>query len=213
MAIRYSVSRRRLLLASIFGLAAMRPAFARFNHPVHTHSSKIEARLKVWREHVIAQHDYLLQSREEHIARWREWSAKIPNAPESELLQGVNRLINEQMHYDSDYAVHGTSDYWATLDDAIIHGGDCEDFALAKATTLAFHGWPETHNHLVIGMLHRGSRSIPHAVLVAEKSDGSFWVLDNLVKDVISAERMDMTPLYGVDLEGVWIFPRPTRRG
>ena len=82
----------------------------------------------------------------------------------------------------------------------------------AKATTLAFHGWPETHNHLVIGLLHRGAKSVPHAILVVERSDGSFWALDNLTNSVIAAEKMAMQPLYGVDNEGVWLFTRPTRR-
>lgn len=208
---RVRFGRRMFLLAGAMGLVAT-PVYGRFDHPVHSHSAKIEGRLKVWRDHVAAEHDYLLKSREPHIARWREWSDRIPANPEDRLLEGVNRLINEEIAYKSDYAVHGTSDFWATLSDAIIHGGDCEDYALAKATTLAFHGWPETHNHLVVGLLQRGAKSEPHAVLVAERSDGSFWVLDNLSNEVVPAERMTMQPLYGVDSEGVWLFTRPTRR-
>lgn len=200
-------TRRQLLLAGALGFVAT-PAIGNFEHPVHTHAAKIEGRLKVWRDHVEAQHDYLLKSRESHIARWREWSGKIPNKPEASLLEGVNKLINEEVRYKTDYAVHGTSDFWATISDTLIHGGDCEDYALAKATTLAFHGWPENRNHLVIGLLHRGAKSEAHAILVAEKSDGTFWAMDNLSPDVIPAEDMNMQPLYGVDSEGVWLFSR-----
>ena len=158
------------------------------------------------------QHDVLLTSGEPHITAWRAASSALPNTPEESLLAGVNRLINSEIAYKSDYAVHKTSDFWATLDDALIHGGDCEDYALAKATTLAFHGWPETHKHLVIGMLRRGPKPEAHAVLVVERSDGSFWALDNLTDRVVPAERMSMQPLYGVDAEGVWLFTRPTPR-
>ncbi|MDA0787249.1 MAG: transglutaminase-like cysteine peptidase [Proteobacteria bacterium] len=200
-------TRRQFLLAGALGFAAT-PVLADFGHPVHAHAAKIEARLKVWRDHVEAQHDYLLKSRESHIVRWREWSGKIPSKPEADLVAGVNKLINEVVQYKSDYAVHGTSDFWATISDTLIHGGDCEDYALAKATTLAFHGWPENRNHLVVGMLHHGGKSVAHAVLVAERSDGSFWVLDNLAHGVIPAAQMHMTPLYGVDSEGVWLFAR-----
>jgi predicted transglutaminase-like cysteine proteinase len=207
---RFGIVRRSFLLASVWGFVAT-PVFANFGHPVHTHSAKIEARLKVWRDHVAKEHDYLIQSREPHIVRWREWTERIPSNSEEALLAGVNRQINEEIVYKSDYAVHGTSDFWATLSDTLIHGGDCEDYALAKSTTLAFRGWPETHNHLVIGMLHRGGKSEPHAVLVVERSDGRFWVLDNLSNTVVPAERMAMQPLYGVDNEGVWLFTRPTR--
>lgn len=200
-------TRRQFLLAGALGFVAT-PALGNFEHPVHAHAAKIEGRLKVWRDHVEAQHDYLLKSRETHIARWREWSAKIPNQPESALLAGVNKLINEEVRYRSDYAVHGTSDFWATISDTLILGGDCEDYALAKATTLAFHGWPDNRSHLVIGLLKRGGKSEAHAILVAEQSDGSFWAMDNLSPDVIPAEDMDMQPLYGVDSEGVWLFAR-----
>lgn len=201
------VSRRRFLLAGAFGLVAA-PVWANFGHPVHTHSAKIEARQKVWRDHVKAEHNDLLKSNEPHIVRWREMTASIPFDPEAQLLDGVNRQVNAEIVYKSDYAVHGTCDFWATLSDAITHGGDCEDYALAKSTTLAFHGWPETHNHLVVGMLYRGSRSDPHAVLVVERSKGGFWVLDNLTDTIVPVEKMSMQPLYGVDSEGVWLFRR-----
>ena len=200
-------TRRQILLAGALGFIAT-PALGKFEHPVHSHAAKIEARLTVWRDHVAAQHDYLLTSRESHIARWREWSGKIPNKPEADLLAGVNKLINEEVRYKTDYAVHQTSDFWATISDTLIHGGDCEDYALAKATTLAFHGWPEKRSHLVIGMLQRDGKPRAHAILVAERSDGSFWVLDNLSDNVIPAEEMDLQPLYGVDSEGVWLFER-----
>lgn len=200
-------TRRQFLLAGALKFVAT-PALGEFKHPVHSHSDKIEARLKVWHDHVEAQHDYLLKSREAHIRRWREWSGKIPNMPESSFLEGVNKLINEEVRYRSDSAVHQTSDFWATISDALIHGGDCEDYALAKATTLAWHGWPEKRSHLVVRMLRRAAKPEAHAVLVAERSDGTFWVLDDLSQDVIPAEKMDMQPFYGVEGEGVWLFSR-----
>jgi hypothetical protein len=120
-------TRRQILLAGALGFIAT-PALGKFEHPVHSHAAKIEARLTVWRDHVAAQHDYLLAPRESHITRWREWSGKIPNKPEADLL--------------------------------------------------------------------------------AKRSDGSFWALDNLSDNVIPAEEMDLQPLYGVDSEGVWLFER-----
>ncbi|MBO6783824.1 MAG: transglutaminase-like cysteine peptidase [Alphaproteobacteria bacterium] len=209
------LSRRSFLIAGIGGALAVPPATANanFKHPVHRHVAKIEARLQVWRDHVATQHDVLLNSAEHHIAAWRAANSALPNTPQASLLEGVNRLINSRIVYKSDYAVHKTSDFWATLDDALIHGGDCEDYALAKATSLAFHGWPETHLHLVIGILHRGPKSEAHAVLVVERDDGTFWSLDNLSDRIVLAEQMSMQPLYGVDAEGVWLFTRPTRSG
>jgi hypothetical protein len=78
---RFGIVRRSFLLASVWGFVAT-PVFANFGHPVHTHSAKIEARLKVWRDHVAKEHDYLIQSREPHIVRWPEWTEHIPSNSE-----------------------------------------------------------------------------------------------------------------------------------
>ena len=204
------LTRRKLLLTAgagtAFGLSW--PAMANFELPPHRHIARIEARLQIWREHAMTQRDVLLNSAEPHIAKWRALSAAIPNAPDKQLLEGVNSLINSEITYRSDYEVHQTSDFWATLDDALVYGGDCEDYALAKATTLGFHGWTEERMHLVVGILWRGGNKIPHAILVVEDKRGNFWALDNLLSSVRLAEEMPMRPIYGVDTKGTWLFTR-----
>ena len=203
-----SLTRRSLLLASALGFLAV-PAHAQFIPPKHRHIPRIEARLKQWRSHVQAQHDLLLSSKDFRVAAWRDANAALVDTPDSALLEGANRLINRKIIFRTDYNVWKTRDHWATLVDALQRGGDCEDYALAKATTLTFHGLPETHYHLVIGNIHRGAVPEAHAILVVERDDGTFWALDNLTERVLPAEHMDMTPLYGVDSQGVWLFTRP----
>lgn len=206
-----NLNRRQVLLAAAFGCVAT-PVRAEFIPPRHRNIPRIEKRLEVWREHVRAQHDRLVHSRNPKIVAWRRANEAIPSEPEAVLVDRVNKLINRDIVYREDYDVWKTSDHWATILDALLRGGDCEDYALAKATSLRFHGWPESHYHLVIGNLQGGIEPIAHAVLVVERDDGTYWALDNLNDRVVPAEDMNMTPIYGVSVKGVWLFTRPMDR-
>ena len=206
-----TITRRQMLLASALGLVAT-SVRAEFIPPKHRNMPRIEARLTKWRDHVRAQRDLLLHSDNPRIAAWRRANEALVSTPQSTLLQSTNVLINRDIPYKSDYDVWKTSDHWAPIGDALRHGGDCEDYALAKATTLSFHSWPETRYHLVIGNIHRGGKSEAHAILVVERDDGTYWALDNLHEQVVPAEDMHMTPLYGVDSQGVLLFTRPLKR-
>lgn len=85
--------------------------------------------------------------------------------------QAVQAAINA-MPYRSDAARYGLSEFWAELD---AHGGDCEDFALAKRAALLAQGADPASLHLALCWTETSEF---HAVLVVDTEQGSY-ALDN----------------------------------
>jgi predicted transglutaminase-like cysteine proteinase len=110
---------------------------------------------------------------------WRKAAKDIRELPLAVLLSTVNRYVNAAP-YRSDLQVWGKEDYWATPDELFSHGGDCEDFAIAKFFALRAAGLSSSLMRIVI---LRATASLPaHAVLVVDADTGPS-VLDNLKTD------------------------------
>ncbi|MHA1546649.1 MAG: transglutaminase-like cysteine peptidase [Alphaproteobacteria bacterium] len=102
-------------------------------------------------------------------ARWRQ-------------LQTVNRHFNRTIAPASDKNLHATIDVWSVGGQF----GDCEDYAIAKRSTLIASGWPASA--VVLAMV-RNQPGAGHLVAVVRTNRGDF-VLDNLT---LRIRRWDRT--------------------
>jgi predicted transglutaminase-like cysteine proteinase len=127
-------------------------------------------------------------------------------------LQTVNSYVNAVPWYDD--AKHwGQVDYWATPAETIAsHGGDCEDFAIAKYFLLKELGFPI--ERLRITYVRATKINQPHMVLAYYAAPGDEpLILDNLDGRVRPAsERADLVPVYSFNDEDVVII-QGNRRG
>ena len=127
-------------------------------------------------------------------------------------LHAVNRFFNQRIRFDTDLAVWGEEDYWASPLEALQQGrGDCEDFAIAKYASLLAAGVAPAHLRLVyvrarLDAPGRPATSQPHMVLAYQPRPGDDpLILDNLKPDVLTAtQRPDLSPVFSFGTEGLW---------
>ncbi len=89
-----------------------------------------------------------------------------------DLLQAVNRNVNNAIWPEMDSQHYGTAEFWTIPTDGY---GDCEDYALTKRKALAAAGLPERALRLAVV---RTMRNNLHAVLTVSTDKGDY-VLDN----------------------------------
>lgn len=122
---------------------------------------------------------------------------------ESELarLEAVNSFYNK-VRYVEDQQNYGVSDYWATPDEFVRRGGDCEDYVIAKYVALKAMGFSESQLRLAV--VQDTWKGIPHAVLVVYTSSGVKF-LDNQYKSVKDADGFTRyRPIYSINAGGWW---------
>lgn len=123
------------------------------------------------------------------------------------MAQEVNTMMNRKK-YILDSKNWGKSDYWATPVEFLKHGGDCEDYAIAKYVALRALGVSEERLRVVI--VQDLSKNIPHAILVVYTQDGPV-VLDNQNKDVLNADslRGRYKPIFSINRTAWWLHTTP----
>ncbi len=97
-------------------------------------------------------------------------------------------------------------DYWATpIELLATHGGDCEDFAIAKYITLRALNIPD--QKLRITYVKALDLNQAHMVLTFYDTPGSIpQVLDNLITEIKPANlRQDLEPVYSFNGSGLWL--------
>jgi predicted transglutaminase-like cysteine proteinase len=113
-----------------------------------------------------------------------------------QLLNAVNRKVNEQVRYETDEERFGQPDVWALASTV----GDCEDYALTKRQLLWAAGWRT--GDLSMALVESPSTG-PHAVLVANTTQGAY-VLDNASPWVMPWKETDYTWISAQDADGTW---------
>lgn len=108
-----------------------------------------------------------------------------------DLLKAVNKQWNK-IPYRSDMEVWKKPDKWARPEDFAVHGGDCEDFALAKRATLQDLGWPDD-KLWIVGFRACPAKKLEAHVMLAAELDGKLYALD-LGRDVCPAEDVRPDP-------------------
>lgn len=116
-------------------------------------------------------------------------------------LEAVNSFYNK-VRYVEDKQNYGVSDYWATPEEFMSRGGDCEDYVIAKYVALKALGFSE--NQMRLAVVQDTWKGIPHAVLIVYTSDG-VKVLDNQYKSVKDADGFTRyRPIYSINAGGWW---------
>jgi predicted transglutaminase-like cysteine proteinase len=114
-----------------------------------------------------------------------------------DLIDRVNRAVNNLIAYKTDRDGYGTVDHWAGASTTLRRGyADCEDFALLKMALLAENGLVASDMTMVV--LRDRRRDVYHSVL-AVAHGGETLVLDNLERDVHADTALaHYMPLYSV---------------
>lgn len=145
------------------------------------------------------------------ISQWQAHLRYLQGSEESAKLQAINAHFNERVAFDSDLAIWGQTEYWATPRETLLRGrGDCEDFAIAKYLSLRKLGVANERLRLIYVKARLGAPgsglSQAHMVLGYYPSPSSEpLVLDNLVSDIRPAsQRDDLTPVFSFNSQGLW---------
>ena len=133
-------------------------------------------------------------------------------------LLAVNEFFNLRIEFKTDLEVWGVDDYWATPLQTLGAGrGDCEDFAIAKYTTLLAMGVPRNRLRLVYvrARLADVAEPVAHMVLAYYAAPAAEpLILDNLRADVLPAgQRGDLTPVFSFNSDGLWLGVGATTAG
>ena len=126
------------------------------------------------------------------------------NKPISEQVRAVNSFFNA-VTYVEDSANYGMDDYWATPNQFMERGGDCEDYSIAKYMTLKRLGVPESMMRIVI-LQDNNLGGIMHAVLETRIGKQRF-LLDNQAKEVTDeASIYHYRPIYALNSSAWWAY-------
>lgn len=136
------------------------------------------------------------------IISWEHKLGALQNANLHDKIEGVNKYINS-VPYKSDMKVWQKSDYWATPVEFLASGGDCEDYAIAKYTSLRALGVPDSQMRIAI--VQDKIKNIPHALLIVYTDDGAY-VLDNQNKNMEEMSNVRRyAPIFSINQNSWWL--------
>ena len=134
------------------------------------------------------------------VDKWKYFIETQRGKPILDVLDNVNRYMNAYP-YVLDIVNYGIEDYWATPQEHVSHGGDCEDYAIAKYITLRKLGVASLDMRVVV--LNDLNLKVQHAILAVYVGNKTY-VLDNQTRRVQPAELIyHYQPIYSVT-EGAW---------
>lgn len=146
------------------------------------------------------------------VVAWRELLTQASGQSEAVKLRRVNEFFNRRTRFGDDIDLWGKSDYWATPLEVLGRSqGDCEDFAIAKYTTLKLLGVAPEKLRLTYVKARIGgpTSSVVQAHMVLSyypAPDDEPLVLDNLISDIRPASRRtDLAIIFGFNAEGLWV--------
>jgi predicted transglutaminase-like cysteine proteinase len=138
---------------------------------------------------------------------WHQFIAEIKRLPLRERVIRVNDTFN-RVAYVTAVQNWNNPGYWETPFEFLAHGGQCQDYAIAKYLALLESGVPEDKLRFVV--LRVTSRGIDHAVTVVSVDDEDL-VLDNLDLDIKPAKQVrNYAPYYALNDRGWWMFAPPS---
>jgi len=139
------------------------------------------------------------------LIAWEDLIREDTSSSDLEKLEKVNRFHN-QMTFVDDMRHWGQEDYWATpIEFLASHGGDCEDFSIAKYFTLKAMGVNEEKLNLTY--VKALQYNMHHMVMTYYSTPGAEpLVLDNLVESIKPAsQRTDLMPIFSFNGTGLWL--------
>ncbi|MBT3196188.1 MAG: sulfate adenylyltransferase [Gammaproteobacteria bacterium] len=136
---------------------------------------------------------------------WQTLIKDITPLSEEKKLKKTNEFFNEKVRFVNDIDHWGEKDYWATpVETLATHGGDCEDFSIAKYFTLLQAGVDDSK--LRITYVKATTLNQAHMVVTYyPTADAIPLVLDNLVRSIFPSNlRKDLVPVYSFNGRDVW---------
>ena len=143
-------------------------------------------------------------------AQWLSLVRLLPTLPVSQKLQYINGFFNNRPSI-KDIQNYGQDEYWASPEEFLQKGGDCEDFALSKYLALRHTlNWPEEDVWMLAG--HSTDKKRWHMVLVVREGK-KLIIMDNLSRPahLLVPEKTFMQhflPLFAINHQGSWVFAR-----
>lgn len=132
--------------------------------------------------------------------------APVRGRPLIDRMRFTNRLVN-QYAYRSDEQNWGERDRWSPPGEFLLHGGDCEDFAVTKYIALRYLGVAAADLRIVV--VQDTELDIKHAVVAVYQND-LIWILDNQVADIRrSTEVLRYRPIYSINEHHWWKHEMP----
>jgi len=137
-----------------------------------------------------------------HYPDWVAFMERASPLPPLEQLKAVARFFDDA-RYIEDISNWGVADYWATPGQFMDRDGDCEDFAIAKYSTLILLGWPESALRVVY--VTDLNLNVGHVVLAVEHG-GQTLILDNQARNqLVPQERIrHYKPTYSLSGDRWW---------
>ncbi len=139
------------------------------------------------------------------VRNWRNGVEALRDKSPLEQLDGVNRLVNDSVKYESDYEHWRRLDRWGHSYETLTEGGDCEDFAILKAISLYNLGWPAEKLAVLVGYSWITLPPGGHAILMATMADGSQVLLGSAMRELSTpAENQSYYPAYALTLHKIY---------
>ena len=140
------------------------------------------------------------------VENWKAHLQALKGKSAREQIEGVNSYMNS-IRYIEDIENYRKSDYWATPIEFLAHGGDCEDFAIAKYASLRALGF--SSEQMRIAIVQDKIKNVPHAILIVF-DQGQVYVLDNQDKRVENAENVNRyKPIFAINSNNWWLYKQP----
>lgn len=139
------------------------------------------------------------------IKAWFELAHSLQNNPLNTQLEKVNSFFNQLVFID-DIKLWGKADYWATPVQFLnAGGGDCEDFSIAKYSTLRNLGIDDKKLRLIY--VKSLTLNQFHMVVAYYETPSSVpLILDNIDGEIKPAtQRSDLVPVYSFNATNLWI--------
>ncbi len=149
---------------------------------------------------------------EKLVIEWRKMIDDIKPLTDEQKLIKVNDFFNGRIRWVEDMENWGEKDYWATpLETMSRRKGDCEDFSIAKFTTLLLAGVEMDKLRITYVKAQMGGAYsktfVAHMVLAYYPTPSAVpQILDNMVDSVRPASRRtDLKPVFGFNSKGLWV--------
>jgi predicted transglutaminase-like cysteine proteinase len=157
--------------------------------------------LRLYRNRSGIDDDFRKAGRARELQLWEQIKAKVKNTDQFVILQEVNKFFN-MWPYRTDLDLYGVVDYWATPEEFISQGGDCEDYAITKFFALVQLGFNPENMRVVI--VKDRIRNIDHAILAVYIGE-EVYVLDNVSPMVLSHSRYGhYQPVLSFNKQHMW---------
>lgn len=145
------------------------------------------------------------------VRDWHNVLNVFGTGSEQSKLKEINEFFNRKVRWETDQAIWGQNDYWATPVEMLMKAiGDCEDYAIAKYFSLKYVGVPVSKLRITYVKAKIGGPSSTltqaHMVLTYYATpDAEPLVLDNLISEIRPASRRpDLAPVFSFNTEGVF---------